>query len=305
MRGGIVREWLKIAAALGASSLMSTGLLSAGGLRDDFARAAHSIGGRVGASAVLVESGEHAAFNGGESFFMASTVKFPTALSVLALVDDGKLQLDGNVRVTADDRAPGESALGGNFKSGADFTVRDLLRYMMVDSDNTAFDALLRVCGGPRAVMARLQALGIKGIRVDRGDRQIAASYRRSPAAFLKDTRDTATPDAMAALLAKFQQGEALQPASAALLREMMEKTAAFGNRIKGLLPPGTEVAHKTGTWGKAATNDVGIITLPGGTRHIAIAVYTNGSKQKLDAVERAIAEMGRAAYDYWSRAAQ
>ncbi len=297
----MARGWLKV----GAAGLCACSILCAGGPRDDFARAARSIGGRVGVSAVLVETGEHAAFNGGQRFFMASTVKFPTALSLLALVDDGKLRLDDKVPVTAADRAPGVTALGGNFQSGAEFTVRQLLRYMMIDSDNTAFDALLRVCGGPPAVMARLQALGISGIHVDRGDKQIAASYARSRAKFMKDGRDTATPDAMAALLAKFQQGETLRPATTALLREMMEDATAFTNRLKGLLPPGTEVAHKTGTWGEAATNDVGIITLPGGARHIAIAVYTSGSKKKLDAVERAIAEIGRAAYDYWAGSAR
>ena len=52
--------------------------------------------------------------------------------------------------------------------------------------------------------------------------------------------------------------------------------------RLKGLLPAGTAVAHKTGTSGTvkgvtAATNDIGIITLPNGKR-LAIAVFVADS---------------------------
>ena len=133
-------------------------------------------------------------------------------------------------------------------------------------------------------------------------EKRVAADDGRSHAAFLKDPRDTSTPDAMAALLAKFQTGVALKPASTAMLREMMEQATTFPNRLKGLLPPGTVVAHKTGTWGSAATNDVGVITLPGGSKHIAIAVFANRSKKGQAEVERAIAEIARVVYERWAR---
>jgi beta-lactamase class A len=272
-------------------------------LTQDIERLARSIGGRVGVSAVAIESGEHVAFQGGQPFFMASVVKFPVALRVLELVDEGKLRLDQKVAVRNADIAPGVKVLGGNFRPGMEFTIRDLLDYMITASDNTACDVLMGLSGGPQAATARLQALGIKGIRVDRTEKQVAADFARSHARFLKDTRDTSTPDAMAALLAKFQAGETLKPASTTLLREMLERSTTFPNRLKGLLPAGTVVAHKTGTWSDAAINDVGIITLPGSTRHVAIAVFTNRSKREMREVERAIAEIGRVVYDYWATA--
>jgi len=269
-------------------------------LTKDLERTAQRIGGRVGVSAVLIETGEHVAFHGDQPFFMASVVKFPVALRVLQLADEGKLLLDQKVALQKSDLAPGATVLGGNFKPGTEFTIRDLLSYMITASDNTACDVLMRLSGGPQAAMARVQALGIQGIRIDRMEKELAADFDRSHARFLKDTRDTSTPDAMAALLAKFQAGETMKPASTTVLREMLERTT-LSNRLKGLLPPGTVVAHKTGTWRDAATNDAGIITLPGGSRHIAIAVFTNRSKKDLAAVERAIAEMGRAVYDHWA----
>jgi beta-lactamase class A len=75
--------------------------------------------------------------------------------------------------------------------------------------------------------------------------------------------------------------------------------------RLKGLLPAGTIVAHKTGTdttrnGVTAATNDVGIITLPDG-RHLAIAVFVKDSTATQDAREATIAKAARAAFDRWS----
>ena len=269
-------------------------------LQKELDRIGSAAGGRVGVAAVLIESGEHVAFHGDQPAFMASTVKFPVALIVLHLVEEGKLRLDQKVAVQKSELAPGVTTLGGKFKPGAEFTIRDLLGFMILNSDNTACDVLLRLSGGPQAIMARVQALGIEGMRLDRSEKQLAADYKRSRAQFLKDPRDTSTPDAMVALLAKFQQGETLNPPGTVLLREMLEQSTTGPNRLKGLLPPATVVAHKTGTWGEAAMNDVGVITLSGGAKHIAIAVFVSGSKKETSIVERAIAEIARAVYDHW-----
>ena len=87
---------------------------------------------------------------------------------------------------------------------------------------------------------------------------------RAAAALFEKDLRDTATPRGMVALLERiYRQGRALPPSSELLL-DIMRRCRTGENRLKGLLPPGTEVAHKTGTIGRT-TNDVGIITLPDG----------------------------------------
>src|SRR6202034_3480714 len=72
--------------------------------------------------------------------------------------------------------------------------------------------------------------------------------------------------------------------------------------RLRGLLPEGTQVAHKTGTSGyengiAAATNDVGLIQLPDG-RHLAIAVLVTDARADETSVEHTIAAIARACYD-------
>jgi beta-lactamase class A len=69
--------------------------------------------------------------------------------------------------------------------------------------------------------------------------------------------------------------------------------------RLRGLLPGGTEIAHKTGTIGGSA-NDVGIITLPDNAGHVAIAAFVKSSDKAVPARERAIAEIARAVHDFF-----
>ena len=72
--------------------------------------------------------------------------------------------------------------------------------------------------------------------------------------------------------------------------------------RLSGDMPPGTLVAHKSGTSGVTnglahATNDIGLITLPDG-RRLAIAVFVTDSTADEATREKVIARIGRAAYD-------
>jgi beta-lactamase class A len=77
-----------------------------------------------------------------------------------------------------------------------------------------------------------------------------------------------------------------------------MSRTRTGPGRLKGLLPSGTPVAHKTGTTGGVA-NDVGYITLPDG-RRFAIVVFTNSSETPEPDRDRAIAEIARSLFDYF-----
>lgn len=85
----------------------------------------------------------------------------------------------------------------------------------------------------------------------------------------------------------------------------MVESTTG-ANKIKGLLPPGTTAAHKSGLsftndqGVTAASNDIGIVRLPNG-KHFAIAVFVSGSKEDETTNEQIIAEIARAAWDYFS----
>jgi beta-lactamase class A len=267
--------------------------------------------------------------NGAEGFPMASTFKVPVAIELLTRVDAGELQLDQMIPLKPSDLHPGSGTLADLFnKPGVALSVRNLLELMLLISDNSATDVVLRLAGGGPAVTARMEKLGIRGIRVDRPTAQLIADWigvrqlpppeqwtpegfeaafnavtpeeqKAAARRFDQDPRDTATPDAMAALLQRIYRRDLLKPASAELLLDIMSRCRTGEARLRGLLPEGTPVAHKTGTIG-GTTNDVGIITLPGGAGHVAIAVFVKASAKEVPARERAIAEISRAVHDFF-----
>jgi beta-lactamase class A len=94
-----------------------------------------------------------------------------------------------------------------------------------------------------------------------------------------------------------------LSKKSHAFLWKIMEQTSTGPHEIKGLLPAQIIVAHKTGRSSTningitAATNDIGIITLPNG-KHLAIAIFISNSSADLTSRESTIAPFAKAVYD-------
>jgi beta-lactamase class A len=129
-----------------------------GRLEREFARNSRQVKGLVGIAAIHVESGTIARCNAADRFPMASTYKVPIAVQVLHLVDEGKLRLDRMIEIRQRDIHPGSGTLPRLFdKPGLALSVRNLLELMLLISDNSATDVLLRLAGGPEAVTARMR----------------------------------------------------------------------------------------------------------------------------------------------------
>ena len=298
-------------------------------LEREIARLAKVSGGTVGVTAIHIETGRRVSLNRAERFPMASTFKVPVAVQLLTRVDRGEIKLDQMVEINASDLHPGSGTLSELFnKPGVALSVRNLLELMLLISDNSATDVVLRLAGGAEAVTARMKELGIEGISVDRSTAQLIADWvgvtklppekewtleyfttaatalkpeERAAAAkrFDADPRDTSTPDGMAALVERIHRKNLLKPETSELLVDIMRRCQTGNARLKGILPAGTVVAHKTGTIG-GTTNDVGVITLPDGAGHVAIAVFVKASEKDVPARERAIAEIARSVHDFF-----
>src|SRR5204863_9610163 len=88
---------------------------------------------------------------------------------------------------------------------------------------------------------------------------------------------------------------------STALLLDLMTRARTGPARLKGLLPPDTVVAHKTGTT-ETVIDDVGIITLPDDsamTGHIALAVFAVNGRPR--ATQQTIARLSAAAFEFFT----
>ncbi|QIY83243.1 hypothetical protein HER18_06735 [Chryseobacterium sp. NEB161] len=86
-----------------------------------------------------------------------------------------------------------------------------------------------------------------------------------------------------------------------------MEETSTGAKRLKGNLPENTVVAHKTGTSGAdkkgktAATNDIGVISLPN-SEHLVISVFVTDSFENDQTNEKIIADVAKASFDYYNK---
>jgi beta-lactamase class A len=285
--------------------------------------------GVVGVSAVHIESGRAVGVRGAEGFPMASAFKVPVAVAILTLVDEGKLSLGQMIALGPADIHPGSGDISDlMFHPGVSLSIENLMELMLVVSDNSAADVMLRVAGGPEAVTARMRAIGLPGIRVDRSTALLISDWvgvknvppesqwtldslkhlqdsvpnnehMQARRAEMKDPKDTATPDDMTRLLVRIWKKDLLTPSSSGVLIGVMERCETGKARIKGMLPQGADVAHKTGTLG-GVVNDVGVITLPNDLGHVALSVFTKASNKPADVSEKAVAEVARTIYDYF-----
>ncbi|HEX6036487.1 class A beta-lactamase [Longimicrobium sp.] len=273
-------------------------------LRAAVREAERQTGGVIGFHVRHLESGETFGARGGEPFFLASVLKVPLAVHVLRQVERGRIGLDDTVRIDAARLVWGENAFRRRLSAGTRVTVAQLLEGAISDSDNTAANELLHLVGGPAAVTADLREMGFAQIRIDR-------DYTRLSEYGPLDARDTGTPEAVTNLLAALWSGRLLGPAQTQRLIGWMTDTRNPEGRMVAGVPRGTTVAHKTGTWTAdsephtLALNDVGVITLPGGRGHLAVAVFVRNARGQIAQTQGAIALVTRAAYAQWANGAR
>lgn len=240
---------------------------------------------------------------------MQSMFKYPLALTVLHLAEEGKLlpgqkpgelmdaTLDRAVRFLPEDRIPHTySPLQDRYpEANVDVSLRELIQLAAGESDNAATEVLLRIIGGPAVVQAYLRSLGLAGFQLQDGEKGL----NRDPKA---QYRNWMEPAAAVQLLQRLAADPPLSPAANAFLVRTLTASKTGPNRLRAGLPPGTPLAHKTGTSGEQgdvapATNDIGLVTLPDG-RKLAVAVFVTDSRADEATRDRVIARIGRATYE-------
>jgi beta-lactamase class A len=157
----------------------------------------------------------------------------------------------------------------------------------------------MKLAGGPQSVQAYLNALSVNDLVVLNSEKEIGQDWQ-------VQYRNFSTPDAAVTLLRALHEKRGLSESSQALIVKYLVESTRGAIRLKGLLPADTIVAHKTGTSGAqkgvtAATNDIGIITLPNGN-HLAIAVFVSDSPTDEATREGVIAKIAKAVWDAVAR---
>ena len=253
----------------------------------------------VGLSVLELETGDSMSINNNIPFAMQSVFKFPLALAVLNEVEKGKISLKDKVFVSKKmvDRLSSGALKRQNPGSNFYMSVDSLLMYTIAYSDNLACDLLFEVIGGTKVADKFMHQLGYPDIHI----KFTELEFGRKPARMYKNS---SIPSAMTSLLKAFYERKIISETSTRYLLNFMIKDSTTHKRILGNLPPGTIVAHKTGTGSLSDTlinacNDVGIITMPNG-KHLAISVFVMDAKEKYDDTEKLIAILTKEVFDYY-----
>lgn len=229
---------------------------------------------------------------------MQSVFKLPLALTALHLVEQGRFPLDQPIHFLLGDRILPDtySPLQDKYpEADVEVPLQELLRLSTSLSDNVAADILLQVVGGIPAVDSYMGSIGVTGFHLQDSEHAL----HRDPTA---QYRNWFEPASVVQMLRRLSDGSLLTPEHTQLVLKWMQDTPHGSQQLKGNLPRGTIVMHKTGSSDLVnemtpATNDVGLITLPDG-RRLAIAVFITDSTADDATRNGVIARIARAAYD-------
>lgn len=224
-----------------------------------------------------------------------STIKLPLAVVALQAIAARRLSLDSIVHVDSAEAARDTySPLRDRHPGPFSTTIREALVASVSLSDNIGTDVLIDALGGRARITASLRAGGLDCM-------ELGTSYRDMTTTTI--SRNWTTAACMNRLMLSLVRGTLLDSAGTAWLYDLLLQTPTGPSRLKGKLPNGTPVAHKTGTMFHddnvpfvEAINDVGIITLPSGNR-VVISVLVNDAKMMPRAVEKLIAEIAHEVY--------
>lgn len=304
-------------------------------LQDRLTALAAAYGEPVGIAVTDVAAGWTAGVHTDQPYPQQSVSKLWVAIAVMRAVDEGRMSLDAAVTLSEADRSvffqPIAYKIGPR---GYQTTVSDLLRRALVESDNAANDRLMRELGGPDGVASALSDMGLLGVKVGAFERDLQAltaglvwqpdygigwnfqaareklpraTRQAALDAYLAAPLDGAAPGEITRALADLSRGKLLSPGSTARALDWMGAARTGPRRLKGGLPAGWSIAHKTGTGqdfagASVGINDVGLLTAPDG-RVYAVAVMMRRTWKPVPQRLAFMQAVTRAVTEHWMRA--
>lgn len=208
-----------------------------------------ALGGDTGVYVKNLATGETFVRGADVPVVAASVIKIPVMIEAFRAQEAGELRLDETHVLTDAERMPSCGTLKA-MHTGIGMTLLDLVRLMIIVSDNTATNILIRRLGIDR-INATLRELGCERTTLRRLLFDCEAAGR--------GLENTITAREMGMLLEKFWRGEVVSPGASAAMMDIL-----LDQRLNGKLPfflhaRGIRIAHKTGE-DTGVTHDVGVI---------------------------------------------
>jgi len=234
--------------------------------------------------------------------------------------DAGALDLEERYQIQPEDMRRG-SGLLQSFAPGIEPTYRDIITQMIITSDNTATDVVIKRLGLGR-VNTMLEELGFEQTRLrattgelfravleladsssaSLSDREVFESgFPSDPESAVRSfgfEGDSTqwlgriTAREISHMLEAIEEGEWASPESSDEMIGILRRQF-YSSRLPQQLRGKASIAHKTGDWPPHAGNDVGILYYEGGPT--VVAVFTNQNQGDFFELE---ATLGRIAVD-------
>jgi beta-lactamase class A len=254
-------------------------------------------------------------------------VKIPVLVEAFRQLAEGQFKLTDRWPLDPQRKALGSGILT-QFDDGLEPTVKDLLTLMIIVSDNTATDIVMERLG-IETITRTMRELGLAHTHVARSLHDIFADMLPSPdpnqdpyalarweaehgvrrdgfSYSLGPDNNVSTPRDMTRLVEMIVKAECLDQQSCKAVLDILFKQQ-LNDRLPRFLPPGTRIAHKTGTF-SGVRNDCGIIYIPDGSS-VAITTLTTwdydavrqdrvAAWQCFGAIDTALGLIGLAAYE-------
>ncbi|MBW4661676.1 MAG: class A beta-lactamase-related serine hydrolase [Drouetiella hepatica Uher 2000/2452] len=234
-----------------------------------------------GAFLVDLDTGDYFSLNGSSSFAAASMVKVPILIALLQDVDAGRVRLNEKLVLQQVDLAEGSGDMQYT-PVGSEYTVLETISNMIITSDNTATNMVLRRLGGMEVVNQRFRQWGLQQTTL----RQLLPDLTGT---------NTTSPKELSMLMAMLSQGELLSMKSRDRALDIMQDTIT-DTLLPTSLGEGSTISHKTGDIG-SLVGDTGIIDMPNGKRY-AITLMVKRPHND-DRAQELIRQMAGTVYDH------
>jgi beta-lactamase class A len=264
-------------------------------------RTTKSVNATWGIYVKSLESGEEIAIDADRQMETMSTIKIPLMIEAFEQIRAGKFKLTDKYTFVQADSQPGTGTIQ-RLDPGAVMTVKDLITMMIIVSDNTATEVLYRMVGGPDAVNARMQSIGLQKTRAMNVPSKWFPQLRSAPTPeqFYRDGKypfGWSTPREMGRLLEMMERGTLVDKESSESMLRIM-RGQLYRTRIPRYLT-GYTIPHKTGDFLPHVGDDVGVLEAQG--RTIVISIFTGNHFGSGEMLENAIALVARDVAEYFS----
>ncbi len=285
----------------------------------------NSLNAKTSFYAKHLPSGREIAIRADEPMNALSVIKIPIMVLAYRDADAGTLELDERYQIQPEDMRRG-SGLLQSFSPGIEPTYRDIITQMIITSDNTATDVVIKRLGLER-VNTMLAEMGFDQTRLRattgelfRAVLELAAPGNASLSD--RDVFESGFPSDPEAAVRSFGfEGDSTQWLGRITAREISHMLEAieenelaspeysdemigilrrqfYSSRLPQQLRGRASIAHKTGDWPPHAGNDAGILYYEGGPT--VVAVFTNQNQGDFFELEAALGRIAVDLVDSW-----